>query len=76
MLDDNRIVSFPLSYCNIFTQCPSDHCLFIKGSSSHFLALLIYIDDVLITGPCEQDIQNAKQFLNQAFTIKDLGIAK
>lgn len=32
-----------------FQQSPHDHCLFIKANSTHFLALLVYVDDVLIT---------------------------
>ncbi|KAL2247408.1 UNVERIFIED_CONTAM: Retrovirus-related Pol polyprotein from transposon RE1 [Sesamum indicum] len=34
------------------------------------------VDDVLLTGPCEEAIHDAKVFLDKAFTIKDLGAAK
>lgn len=39
-----------------FTQSPHDHCLFTKRSGQQFLALLVYVDDVLITGTCDQAI--------------------
>ena len=59
-----------------FTQSAHDHCLFIKRSSNSFLALLVYVDDVLITGTNEDDILQVKQFLHSVFNIKDLGYAK
>lgn len=39
------------------------------------MALLVYVDDVLITGPDEQLIGEFKSLLHEAFTIKDLGYA-
>ncbi|GAA0143795.1 transmembrane signal receptor [Lithospermum erythrorhizon] len=38
--------------------------------------LLVYVDDILIAGPSEEDILVVKQFLHDKFTIKDLGVAK
>lgn len=40
-----------------------------------FLALLVYVDDVLITGPDEALIKEVKSYLHNIFTIKDLGDA-
>lgn len=34
-----------------FIQSQSDYTLFTKGSVSSFLALLVYVDDVIIAGP-------------------------
>lgn len=58
-----------------FQQSPHDHCLFIKGTGASFLSVLVYVDDVLITGPGDQLISQLKQLLHSAFTIKDLGEA-
>ncbi|KAL0426862.1 UNVERIFIED_CONTAM: Retrovirus-related Pol polyprotein from transposon RE2, partial [Sesamum latifolium] len=33
-----------------FKQSPHDHCLFTMRSNSCFLALIVYVDDVLLTG--------------------------
>lgn len=59
-----------------FIQSIHDHCLFIKGSDSDFLALLAYIDDVLVTSVCEKSVEDVKTYLHAQFAIKGLGPAK
>ena len=46
-----------------FVQSQIDNCLFIKRSKYIFLALLIYVDDVLIVGSDIQCVQSLKDFL-------------
>lgn len=53
-----------------FTQSPGDNTLFIKQSGSSFIALLVYVDDILIAS---SDLQALKTVLHKAFAIKDLG---
>ena len=45
----------------------------IKGS---FIALLVYVDDILIAGNNANDINTVKDSLNTTFKIKDLGPLK
>lgn len=59
-----------------FHQCESDHTLFVKGSGSDFLALLVYVDDIIIAGPSLDVIDDAKMFLSSHFKLKDLGVLK
>lgn len=59
-----------------FHQSVHDYCLFTKGTGSHFLALIVYVDDILLTEPNEEGIEAAKSFLENMFTIKDLGHVK
>ncbi|KAL0414160.1 UNVERIFIED_CONTAM: Retrovirus-related Pol polyprotein from transposon RE1 [Sesamum radiatum] len=33
-----------------YIQCPHDHCLFLKATATCFVALLVYVDDILLTG--------------------------
>ncbi|KAL0284884.1 UNVERIFIED_CONTAM: Retrovirus-related Pol polyprotein from transposon RE1 [Sesamum calycinum] len=35
-----------------FSQSTHENCLFIKSSDSEFTALLVYVDDILLTGYC------------------------
>ena len=50
--------------------------MFVKQSDHVFLALIIYVDDVLVIVTNEDDIVAVKQFLYSQFTVKDLGYAK
>ncbi|KAL2232264.1 UNVERIFIED_CONTAM: Retrovirus-related Pol polyprotein from transposon RE1 [Sesamum indicum] len=59
-----------------FIQSLNDYCLFVKGSNSSLVIVLVYVDDLLITGPSESLIAEVKKFLDDAFSIKDLGYAK
>ncbi|KAL0457111.1 UNVERIFIED_CONTAM: Retrovirus-related Pol polyprotein from transposon RE1 [Sesamum latifolium] len=59
-----------------FSQSSYDHCLFTMGSDQAFLALLVYVDDVLMVGPSIELIGSVKQYLDGLFTIKDLGTAR
>ncbi|KAL0373398.1 UNVERIFIED_CONTAM: Retrovirus-related Pol polyprotein from transposon RE1 [Sesamum radiatum] len=59
-----------------FTQSSHDHCMFTQHTTAGIIILLVYVDDVLITGPSQPHIDKVKHFLHFAFTIKDLGPAK
>lgn len=54
----------------------NDHCMFTKGSHNSFLALVIYVDDILISGSNPTKIKADKEYLHSLFTIKDLDQAK
>ncbi|KAL8540548.1 hypothetical protein ACS0TY_001979 [Phlomoides rotata] len=58
------------------SQSSFDHCLFTMHTSTGFLAMLVYVDDVLITNSNPCLITQLKDFLDRQFTIKDLGLAK
>nr|GEV96072.1 ribonuclease H-like domain-containing protein [Tanacetum cinerariifolium] len=61
---------------NGFVQSRSDHSLFIKTVDNIFVALLVYVDDIVIIGNDENEIKRFKQFLSSKFQIKDLGLLK
>ena len=44
-----------------FTQSKSNYSFFTKGSSSHFIALLVYVDDIVIIGPSINVIAQMKR---------------
>ncbi|KAL2248299.1 UNVERIFIED_CONTAM: Retrovirus-related Pol polyprotein from transposon RE1, partial [Sesamum indicum] len=59
-----------------FVQSPYDHYLFTQQTNVRLIALLVYVDDVLITCSSEHKITEIKRLLDTAFTIKDLDLAK
>nr|GEV49200.1 ribonuclease H-like domain-containing protein [Tanacetum cinerariifolium] len=61
---------------NGFVQSSNDHSLFTKSKNNKFIALLIYVDDIVITGNCVDEIDKFKIFLKSKFKIKDLGHLK
>nr|GEY86901.1 uncharacterized mitochondrial protein AtMg00810-like [Tanacetum cinerariifolium] len=56
-----------------FTQSHADTSLFTYYTKDISLVLLIYVDDILITGNSFSFINTIKQKLHQTFSIKDLG---
>ena len=59
-----------------FLQSKSDYSLFSKVVDGKYTFLLVYVDDLLLTGNDHQGILTIKQALHSAFTIKDLGLAR
>lgn len=59
-----------------FTQSKSDYSLFTKGNGASFVALLVYVDDIIITGPSLPVLSSLKCLLNTHFKLKDLGNLK
>lgn len=59
-----------------FSQSKADYSLFTKGIGDTFIALLVYVDDILITGPSPIEIYKVKSLLCTQFMLKDLGDAK
>lgn len=60
-----------------FIRCEADLCVYYKKlDSSEFVLLLLYVDDMLVTGSSMKIISDLKQLLAQNFSMKDLGAAK
>nr|KYP37487.1 hypothetical protein KK1_041318 [Cajanus cajan] len=56
-----------------YTQSMNDHSLFINSSEGSFTALLVYVDNIILTGNDKEEIDRIKQALDDTFKIKDLG---
>ncbi|RVW86032.1 Retrovirus-related Pol polyprotein from transposon RE1 [Vitis vinifera] len=60
-----------------YKQSQGDHTLFIKHSATGGVtALLVYVDDIIVTGNDEREKHEVKQRLATEFEIKELGKLK
>ncbi|XP_021995714.1 uncharacterized mitochondrial protein AtMg00810-like [Helianthus annuus] len=59
-----------------FVQSKCDYSMFIKNNDGVFIVLLVYVDDIILTGNNEKEINNVKTLLKSEFLIKDLGLLK
>jgi len=59
-----------------FEQSASDHSLFVRHRNSSFLALLVYVDDIVIASNDQAAVDDLKFFLANRFKLKDLGNLK
>lgn len=59
-----------------FKQSKADYSLFTKKTSGSFIALLVYVDDILIASDNPQSVADLKILLDQQFKLKDLGDLK
>ncbi|CAM8962810.1 unnamed protein product [Rhodiola kirilowii] len=56
-----------------FQSCKSDTSLFIRHSGASVLYILVYVDDLIITGSRSADISQFVTLLNTTFALRDLG---
>ncbi|GKB68250.1 ribonuclease H-like domain-containing protein [Tanacetum coccineum] len=61
---------------NNFVQSKSDYSLFTTSVGNIFIALLVYVNDIIITENSLAEIEKVKQFLKTKFMTKDLGKLK
>ncbi|GJS92041.1 ribonuclease H-like domain-containing protein, partial [Tanacetum coccineum] len=53
-------------------KSPNDHSLCTKSKDNKSIALLVYVDDIVVTGNYVKEIDQFKIFLSYKFNIKDL----
>jgi Reverse transcriptase (RNA-dependent DNA polymerase) len=59
-----------------FIKSSADSSIFIKHLNNKTTIVLVYVDDIIITGNDKEDIENIKNYLKNKFDIKDLGKLK
>ena len=60
-----------------YTQGQSDHTLFIKHSNDgKVVILIVYVDDIIVTGNYINKVRRLKEVLAREFEIKNLGTLK
>src|SRR3954469_19996099 len=66
-----RLSSFLLRFG--FVQCRADHSLFIYRSTSAIMLLLLYVDDIILTGNQPSLLASFVNTLGKEFEFSDLG---
>jgi hypothetical protein len=56
-----------------YRQSNADHTLFYKHANKKVAILIVYVDDIVITGNAIEEISGLKHHLAQEFEVKDLG---
>lgn len=56
-----------------FLQSQADHSLFIYRRQGAFLLVLVYVDDIILTGSHKAVLESLVQHLKSTFVLKDLG---
>jgi hypothetical protein len=52
-----------------------DKCVYVKNTTSGYVIVCLYVDDMLIIGSNNDIIKATKRMLNSNFDMKDLGVA-
>ncbi|KAM1210335.1 hypothetical protein ACFX2J_015748 [Malus domestica] len=53
-----------------FRQSNSDHTLFLKCRMGKLTALIVYVDDMIVTGDDKEEISRLKDYLATEFKMK------
>jgi hypothetical protein len=56
-----------------YKQCNGDHTVFYRHFGRRIVVLVVYVDDIIVTGDNEEEIKQLKKKLSQEFEVKDLG---
>jgi hypothetical protein len=56
-----------------FKQSQVDHTLFLKCDRGKLTTLIVYVDDMVVTGNNEEGIRRLRDYLAEEFEMKDLG---
>lgn len=56
-----------------YKQAQADYTLFIKRQGPKMTALIMYVDDIVVTGNDEDEVKHLKSSLTKEFEIKNLG---
>lgn len=65
---------FRRAMCSMgYKQCNGDHTVFYRHEERRSTILVVYVDEIIITGDDDTEISRLKKNLSQEFEIKDLG---
>lgn len=57
-----------------FTKCTTEHALYGKTTARGRLIIGVYVDDLIVTGEDQRDIDDLKAEMKKVFRMSDLGL--
>ncbi|RVX07328.1 Retrovirus-related Pol polyprotein from transposon RE1 [Vitis vinifera] len=76
-LEEEVYMEIPPGFEESMAKNQADHTLFVKKSHTGKMAILIvYVDDIILSGNDMEELQNLKKYLSEEFEVKDLGNLK
>lgn len=57
-----------------FDFCHRDPTIYIRREGTNLLILVLYVDDLILTGSSSSMIQNVQRQLTEQFDMTDLGL--
>ncbi|KAL6311032.1 hypothetical protein AAG906_015921 [Vitis piasezkii] len=57
-----------------FERCSLEHAVYMRNQGKGNLIVGVYVDDLIITGECIQDIDKFKSQMKKLFSMSDLGL--
>ena len=59
-----------------YHQAQTDHTMFTKRLDGKLAILIVYVDDIIVTGSDVKEIETLKNYLSEEFELKDLGVLR
>ena len=57
-----------------FVKSTLEHAVYRRSNKKSFLLVVVYVDDLVISGPDVSDINQFKQEMKKNFSMSDLGL--
>ena len=56
-----------------FKQCESDPCIYIKEAKEEYCVIAVYVDDLIVGGESEGNVERTKKIISDKFEVTDMG---
>ena len=56
-----------------YIRCPHEHAVYTRKKGEESMIVVVYVDDILVTGSNTSMIEDLKNQMNQKFEMSDLG---
>ena len=69
-----RLMAFCCHWNLSFVRCKSDPNVYLKLIHGYLMIIVLYVDELLITGSLKKEFASLKDAMNHAFSMTNLGL--